>query len=292
MGSGIYNESLTLQVAGTVGSEIRWVGDITGSNTGDPGPVSLTDSGSNRVLNINNKAYNTFNSFTFAGATSGEGVYSGTGAPGGIIFKNCTMTGNSIGVSLRNAGAMVFENNIVSSNTTAAVQLDQGSSDTIFRNNLIINNSGKGLQLVKNNSNVTVINNTFDNNTGNQIEVGQNGSATITNNIITNGGASGIAKVSSGSATINYNDVWNNSTNYSGFSAGANDISSDPSFVGGGSYRVGTSSPTLDVGSANASTITFSDGSSMADRSTRSDGVSDGDTFGGDGLKVNMGYHY
>ncbi len=296
VGSGVYNESLTLGVAGASGSTIQWIGDITGSNTGDPGPVSLTDSGSNRVLNVNNKGYNTFDSFIFAGATGGEGIYSGTGAPAGIIFKNCTMTGNSIGVSLRNAGAMVFENNIVSSNSTAAVQLDQGSSDTIFRNNLIINNSGKGLQLVKNNANVTVINNTFNNNTGNQIEVGQNGSAIITNNIITNGGAGGIAKVSSGTATIDHNDVWNNNSgtsNYTGgFAAGTNDISSDPLFVGGGSYRVETSSPTLDSGSANASTITFSDGSSMGDRSTRSDGASDGNTFGGDGLIVNMGFHY
>lgn len=294
VGAGNYAESLTIQTAGSVGSPIRWIGDVTGSNTGDPGGVTLSDSGANVVINVNNKGYNTFTNFVIRGATGGDGISSTNGAPAGIIFKNNTIRDNQTGVTLRGAGAMTFENNIVSNNSSVGVLLDNNTRDTIFRNNLVINNGGVGLQLAKNNTGVIIINNTFDSNTGNQIQVGQNGTATITNNIMTNGSAGGIARVSSGAATINFNNVWNNSSgNYTGgFAAGANDISSNPLFVGGGSYRVQTTSPTLDSGSANASTITFSDGSSMADRSTRSDGVNDGNTFGGDGLKVNMGYHY
>lgn len=50
--------------------------------------------------------------------------------------------------------------------------------------------------------------------------------------------------------TANYNCVYNNTTNYTSISAGANDVNSDPLFVGGGDYSLQSTSPCIDAGTS------------------------------------------
>ncbi len=74
-------------------------------------------------------------------------------------------------------------------------------------------------------------------------------------NIITNFDQYGIGN-SGGNPDIDYNDVWNNAGgNYSGCSAGPNDLSQDPLFSEGGGYSLQPGSPCIDVIPAPETTI-------------------------------------
>jgi hypothetical protein len=139
-----------------------------------------------------------------------------------------------------------------------------------------------------------------------QIRAPANGTFTATNNVITNGGT-GIEVSSGGVFASSYNLIWANASgNWVGLAMGAGDISTNPFLddpdgwdnLLGGTYgaddrfhlNLAMVSPGLDAGSAAASTFALSDGSTLADRSSRTDSVLDG--YAPDGALVNMGYHY
>ena len=93
-----------------------------------------------------------------------------------------------------------------------------------------------------------VYHNTIDRCTDTGIAIDQDETATaeprIKYNIITNSGLYGILNIN-GNPSIDHNDIWNNSGgNYSGCSAGPNDISLDPLY---GSYELQSLSPCRDA---------------------------------------------
>jgi len=121
----------------------------------------------------------------------------------------------------------------------------------IIKNNVIYGCSQTGIYLDKS-SQSTIQNNTIANCTQNGIEVSDSDYVTIKNNIIVNNGGYGMFGYgSSWYPDINYNNVYNNTSgNYSGFTAGANDISIDPLFLDpdNADYHLHPSSPCIDAG--------------------------------------------
>ena len=130
-----------------------------------------------------------------------------------------------------------------------AVVFDGGTTDaTAVLQNCIITNTQYGV-FVQNGSSPLIQNNTFYAVTDEQgIYIDSPSNPTIMNNIITGYYGEGIHLISGGSASVNYNDVYNNATDYLGVSAGLNDISSDPLFVGPNDLRLGYGSPCIDAG--------------------------------------------
>jgi len=76
IGAGTYREMVTIDTNGASGTEIVWVGDVTGENTGDPGLVVITahdadDAAAVREysLHMNFKSFNWWQDVVFAGGT-------------------------------------------------------------------------------------------------------------------------------------------------------------------------------------------------------------------------------
>ena len=116
---------------------------------------------------------------------------------------------------------------------------------------------------------------------------------TIRNNLISNGNTAIL--VQNGAVVNNiYNNLFGNTTDYTGTSGGTGATTFDPQYADEANmdFRVNNSNGTLDAGTGTASAITFSDGSSLRDRSSRQDGILDGNTTNGDDAIVNMGFHY
>lgn len=102
VGPGTYRESLTLDVTGSSGSPITYIGDVTGENTDDVGGYvrisgSDDDQSENRSYCITaggNYSYRTFRGFTFDGFTTGGISISGRDLQDWII-EDCYFEGAS-----------------------------------------------------------------------------------------------------------------------------------------------------------------------------------------------------
>ncbi|MEW6620220.1 MAG: right-handed parallel beta-helix repeat-containing protein [bacterium] len=152
-------------------------------------------------------------------------------------ITNNTISGNSYhGISCSFSSSPAITNNTISGNSDYGISCEYSSSPTIT-NNTISGNSKDGIFCWNSSLNIT-----------NNIIV-QNGTSNDWTYGIRNGGDP------PGTPTIDYNDVWENGdngfNNYSGCSAGPNDISDDPQFAES-DYRLGSSSPCIDAGSNSA----------------------------------------
>lgn len=96
IGAGIYRELVTLDTSGSSGSSIRWIGDVSGAQTGDPGFVMISahdadDAGPVRAqcLAVGTATFNEFENIVFMGGSSG--VVPNTTAHNweGIVFDTC-----------------------------------------------------------------------------------------------------------------------------------------------------------------------------------------------------------
>ena len=132
-------------------------------------------------------------------------------------------------------GAM-FESSVIRHNLIHDNSLAYFSSSGIYsqwssakiENNTIVNNSGNGLWLQANGDSLTVINNIIVNNTGVGFQYDQIAGSPF--------------------PITDYNDVWENTTNYAGFTPGTHSISEDPLFLGTGDYSLTADSPCIDAG--------------------------------------------
>ncbi|MFC1937934.1 right-handed parallel beta-helix repeat-containing protein, partial [Chloroflexota bacterium] len=234
--AGTYPENITLKSGVVVEGEGA---DVTIIDGGGSGPaVMATDVDSAAKLD----------GFTITNGNGyGGGVECDSSSP---VISNNIISGNHAerggGIGFYNYSSPVIVNNIISDNTAqytgggidgSAAGIDTSGLAPIIVNNTITGNTVAGA--------------------GGGISC-DNFQATIANNIITHNNAAGIGgggiACFSGSPTIDYNDVWNNSPdNYYSCPAGANDISQDPQFAGGGDYHLQSVSPCVDAGS-NAAT--------------------------------------
>ncbi|MCX6732335.1 MAG: Ig-like domain-containing protein [Candidatus Roizmanbacteria bacterium] len=131
----------------------------------------------------------------------------------------------------------------------ANLWLNGGTAGIIASNNIVHSGNSIGIYVVDFSSGVKVYNNTVYNNGGDGIQYLCIGGTIIKNNIVVGNSGNGIKK-SAGTISPNYNLVWNNTTNYSGVSAGANDVSSDPFFLNasGNDFRIPATSPAKNAG--------------------------------------------
>ena len=183
-----------------------------------------------------------------AGVTTIDGGGSGNVVTANNVDSAAKLDGFTItggrnnGIYNNNNSSPTISNNTISGNFMYGIY-NNNSSPTIS-NNIITDNVWG---IYNNDSSPTITNNSI---TGNDGGIYNNDSSpTITNNIITGSSWYGIYNNNS-LPTIDYNDVWGNWTNYvPALSAGSNDISEDPLFVGGGDYHLQPSSPAIDAGS-------------------------------------------
>lgn len=172
------------------------------------------------------------------GAVAGNSV--GTLISNGFMMHdNYIHDTGDIGVSNTGNGWIQITNNIFKKTWGAAISVSGASLNGVVSNNTIDNGQSDGIVLTAQ----TVVPN-----------------YAIYNNIISNcsqASKTGL-KVTSGTAAtsdriatlINYNCVYNCTTSYSGISAGANDVSTDPQYTdqAGGDYRLGSASPCKGTG--------------------------------------------
>ncbi|MFH1860331.1 MAG: right-handed parallel beta-helix repeat-containing protein [bacterium] len=257
--------------------------------------IALIGAGSDSTT-ITAPEFDRANTVTFVGTTTNNASISGfriTGATDqgiGCRQSSPTITNNIISWNRGNgiccnSSSPSITNNIIMTNSNG-IYCD--SSSPSITNNIIVGNSGDGitcavfvyLPIINNtilrntfmgincdsSSFPSITNNTISGNSGNGISCGSFVSPTIINNIITGNGISnycGISVYPNYSPIIDYNCVWWNGLstthNYSNCSAGSNDISADPQFIGGGDFHLGSFSHCIDKGSNIAPAIPSTD---------------------------------
>lgn len=242
---------------------------------------------------------NTQNWTSVGGAPDGAYATVGTGDTGGYFLVGPLSGNTSLKVYIVDApstGADVkILNCLIKDNNPAGrrdgITLKNSFDKATIKNNLI---KGNGIGSDGRDS-PTIINNTIVNSawgivwSSSSTPHDESIMPTIKNNIITGNNVGIHFENGIGSPIIDYNDVWGNTSNYSGCSAGAQDISVDPKFVDGPLGKCYLSqiaswqsinSPCLDAGSDTASTLGFTD-----NYTTRTDGQADTG-------QVDLGYHY
>jgi|GEM_PF-3153956 hypothetical protein len=178
---------------------------------------------------------------------------------GDVTFRNCifNISGGDLGAGLNNDGgpgdaAIKFEDCLLNGNNkTYGIGCEAGSFFR-FTRCIIMNTKGWGI-----NFNATgegeVINcviRGFESATTNGVRFAKDGGANIIRNTVITNCVIGLNNMGTGTASNDYNNLYNNGTNYEGFSAGPNSISSDPLFVapGAGDFRLSAGSPCIDAG--------------------------------------------
>lgn len=108
VGPGTYRELFTVDVSGGVGTEIEYIGDVTGENTdGVGGVVRITGSDNDitrariRIISISAKSNRVFRGFRMDMA-SGQAILIG-GVSINITIEDCVFTANKDGIALDNA---------------------------------------------------------------------------------------------------------------------------------------------------------------------------------------------
>lgn len=310
VGAGTYSGAIALTTSGTLADPIRFIADTTGVFTGDAGEVLLDGLGANQTVHIDGAAFNQIVGFTVLGAA-------GVAAPrGGILVEGANaliegnlVYGNATGITVNGVDDVVLEANRVSNNLGATSDgiVFTSSDNSIARGNLVYNNGRHGMLVETNSASLSAQHNTLHANAADGVHIDSNGNTTtLTNNIVTDNLDDGVELVAGSLITSSNNDVFGSvDQDLLGFVSGAGDISSDPLFIDadGADNQLGGAqagddqfqlddvpvSPAIDAGSANASAILVTDGTSLAEQSTRVDGKLDG--TGADAATVNMGFH-
>ncbi len=164
-------------------------------------------------------------------STTGGGILINQDAD--IVVRNCYITTNSAtsgaGIYIRNAAPTIANNMILSNTATNGSAIYLEGSPAIIANNTIVTNTAS---------------------TNGAIYINSGSAPIIANNII-QGNSSGIYNAT-GTPTLRNNCVYaNTGYNYSGVSAGTNDISVNPSFIDAATanYHLNVGSPCVNTGS-------------------------------------------
>jgi hypothetical protein len=188
---------------------------------------------------------------------NGINIYTGTGQ----IVEDCDIHDNDWGIYTNNTSPEIRKNKIYDNTIGIYITVFDGAAYApVIKNNLIYTPTGTmeyGIEVYAASTGSTaspsIYHNTIDGGTLDGIYIREEMTPPahdIKFNIITNFAQYGIHNdiTFSGNPVIDYNDVWNNTgSNYNGCTAGTNDISSDPSFLGGGDYNLQSGSPCIDA---------------------------------------------
>lgn len=164
-----------------------------------------------------------------------------------------------VGIKVEESSPEISKNKIYDNTKGIYITVVDGSTySPIIRNNLIYDTTAtmeNGIEVYAASTGSTaspiIYHNTIDGCTQDGIYIREEtiqSAHDIKYNIITNFGQYGINNDLSfpGNPVIEYNDLYGNSTNYNNCS-GTNDISLDPSYVGGGDYHLQPGSPCIDA---------------------------------------------
>ncbi len=314
VGAGTYLESVVLTTDGTAAEPITFLADETGEFTSDAGEVVVDGQGAAAVFQIDGADHVILEGFTITGASpaSGNGIWIGDAATTGVRVRRNRIYANGRGVLARNADDLVLERNRISRQASSTGSADgiliDGGNGVDLRGNLIYANEGRGVFVTGGALNLLAEANSLYANEDDQLRVdGLLNLATAQHNVVTEGLAEGLQLDLLSTLLSQFNDSWGNlGLNWLGLSLGLGDLSADPLLVDpdgpdnllGGANGADdrfeldalAPSPAADAGSTSAAGILFSDGSSLADGTTRTDGVLDGTPP--DGALANLGFHY
>ncbi|MFH0774152.1 MAG: right-handed parallel beta-helix repeat-containing protein [bacterium] len=192
---------------------------------------------------------------------SSDGIHCNQANP---TITNNILTGNgSYGIHCHNFSSPTITNNILTGNSSDGIYCYYSSSPSIT-NNILTGNNYRGIYCYYSSS-PSIINNTLTGNGSYGIHCNSS-SPTIYNNIITKNGTIstyyGIYN-NSGTPTINYNCVFGNglggNRNYYNCSAGPNDISVDPQFIGNDDFHLQSTSSCINAGSNTVPALPLTD---------------------------------
>ncbi|MCB1852736.1 MAG: right-handed parallel beta-helix repeat-containing protein [Gammaproteobacteria bacterium] len=154
------------------------------------------------------------------------GITIGSGAAGTVI-RHARISGASSHCIYIAGGVHEISRNIISG-CDYGIQINSGAPR--IENNLVIENSSSGVYVSNSSASPTLRYNTIDLNANYGLYFGSASDADtiVENNIITRNGT---GWSNGANATRGYNNVWGNGTQYSGITAAATDLASDPEFI-------------------------------------------------------------
>lgn len=124
VGAGVYRELVTLSASGSSGSQISFIADVTGTQTGDAGLVAITAFDSEvdgqiaraACFNMNGKEFITIRGFTMlADKCIYDNALAGNRAYEGVIIEDCALLGTtySIDLTLNNGATPASANGLI-----------------------------------------------------------------------------------------------------------------------------------------------------------------------------------
>lgn len=315
VGGGTYTESVSLTRSGAAGDEIFFIADRSGVFTGDSGRVIVDAAGADRGIDVNGASFVVLDGFAVLGATPGGGAGGGISIRNGadnVAVLNSSVYGNDRGIWVDGSSSVHLENLIASNNVGGdAVGVSAGDSSGLsIVNSRIYNNGSYGLHLRTSVAGLDLDVTTLYRNGDDQVrEDGAGSTGSVRNSILSMGFADGLDFVA-GTSLTQSNNAFDGNTGDAWVVGGVAQVLAGGSFEGdplfldpdgpddllGGAdavdddFRVDPTSPTVDTGSVDASTIVLSfGGGALTGATTRSDGELDGTAP--DGPLVNLGYH-
>jgi len=199
-GSGLYEENVQPSVDGTNGSPIRFIGDTTGTFTGDPaGTITLesVDDGKNSIaLEVDDDDYLEFEDITIL--SDNDEIVEWKNSVGGKL-TNCELSDSKKGVAIEGS-EVDFVSCTINNNSDKGMQIKNSSTVTIT-DSTISSNSKSGIKV--DDSTVSILRCTFQNNGEHGLEL-KEGNTSITNCLIIENGKAGIelGKESATTATL------------------------------------------------------------------------------------------
>jgi len=285
VGAGTYDGNVLLTASGTAADPIRLVADLDGSFTGDAGEVVIDAGFGPYAVRLQGADFVELEGFTLTGAAFGGAGLHATLGSDSLRLRGAVVHGNHFGVRIDGCADARIESCGISANDDRNVLLEDAPGAVVL-DNRIYAGGNVGLQVTgASSTGVLVASNTFYANASDQCRV-EAPLVTVRDNVVAAGGGGGIVRLASGSVTSRFNDAWGNAGgDWVGTAAGTGDLSADPLLVdpagdddvlgGAGAsddrLLVDAASPTLDAGSGPATSVALSDGTTLAERTTRAD---------------------
>lgn len=250
VGPGVYRELLTVDVSGTNGNPITYIGDVTGEHTdGVGGIVRVTGSDNDTTVArascvaATTKDYRTFRGFLFDTSGNNGQVMLDTSCTN-VIFEDCAFQGvgaapdslmyirgaSQASCTIRRCVFVAFAaSHIVITHTATVDNTGHVIDDCLFLGPALPN--GRAIQITRVGG-VTVRHSTI---IGAITAIGVTvalsaGQTTTVNNCIIAGNGTALSATATGEITENYNALWCNNTARSNTNTGANSNAYPPLF--------------------------------------------------------------
>lgn len=220
VGAGTYRETLTVDVSGSSGSPITYIGDYTGANTdGTGGVVRITGSDNDTTTTregcivASSKNYRTFKGFAFDGSNYSIGISPGTN----WVIDQCFHARHGIrGITVSGVSTdITISNNYFSGGTYRHINFEHTSfvsdANILIQNCIFNGNAGQnsnGVTIIRYGG--VIIKNCYFNGTYmgvNVMKVPDTGQTVTVNNSLLNSCYFGLRAANAGFLIENYNNI-------------------------------------------------------------------------------------